>query len=135
TFPASYSDIGVFGIYAGTGEEEVGELVPLVCEELIKVTKGVGDDEIARARAQLKSSVLMSLESTSSRCEQLARQLMVFGRPIPVTEGVAKIEAVDAEAVVRVAKRVLASKPTVAGLGPVGKLEPYDRIVERLRLS
>jgi predicted Zn-dependent peptidase len=135
TFPASYSDIGVFGIYAGTGADEVGELVPLVCEELIKVTSDVGDDEIARARAQLKSSVLMSLESTSSRCEQLARQLMVFGRPIPVAEAVAKIEAVDAEAVMRVARRVVGSKPTVAGLGPIGRLEPYERIVERLRLS
>jgi predicted Zn-dependent peptidase len=135
TFPASYSDIGVFGIYAGTGETEVGELVPLVCEELVKVTHEVGDDEIARARAQLKSSVLMSLESTSSRCEQLARQLMVFGRPIPVAEAVAKIEAVNAEAVMRVARRVVGSKPTVAGLGPIGRLEPYERIVERLRLS
>jgi predicted Zn-dependent peptidase len=135
TFPASYSDIGIFGIYAGTGEDEVGELVPLVCEEMIKVAKQVGDDELARARAQLKSSVLMSLESTSSRCEQLARQLMVFGRPIPVAEAVAKIEAVDADAVLRVARRLLASRPTVAGLGPIGKLEPYDRIVERLQLS
>ncbi len=132
TFPASYSDIGVFGIYAGTGEREIEELVPIVCEELVKVAAAIGDDELARARAQLKSSVLMSLESTSARCEQLARQLMVFGRPIPVAEAVARIEAVDTEAVLRAARRLLASKPTVAGLGPIGKLEPYERIVERL---
>lgn len=134
TFPASYSDIGIFGIYAGTGEQEIEELVPIVCEELVNVTKAIGDDELARARAQLKSSVLMSLESTSARCEQLARQLMVFGRPIPVAEAVARIEAVDAAAVLRVARRLLASKPTVAGLGPIGKLEPFERIVERLTI-
>ncbi|MBL8658687.1 MAG: insulinase family protein [Rhodospirillales bacterium] len=134
TFPASYSDIGVFGIYAGTGETEIEELVPIVCEELVKATTDIGDDELARARAQLKSSVLMSLESTSARCEQLARQLMVFGRPIPVAEAVARIDAVDTEAVLRAGRRLLASKPTAAALGPIGKLEPYERIVERLRV-
>ncbi len=135
TFPASYSDTGIFGIYAGTGEQEIEELVPLVCEELLKVAVNVTDAEVARARAQLKSSVLMSLESTSARCEQLARQLMVFGRPIPIAEAVGRIDAVDGDAVVRAARRLLASKPTVAGLGPIGKLEAYDKICERLTLS
>jgi predicted Zn-dependent peptidase len=132
TFPASYSDIGVFGIYAGTGEREVEELVPLVCEELVKVTRSVDTDEVARARAQLKSSVLMSLESTSARCEQLARQLMVFGRVIPLAEAIAKIEAVDGEAVLRVARRLMASRPTVAALGPIARLEPYEQTAGRL---
>jgi predicted Zn-dependent peptidase len=132
TFPASYSDTGVFGIYAGTGENEVEDLVPLIFEEVTKAASRVSDDEVARARAQLKASVLMSLESTSARCEQLARQLMVFGRPIPVVEAVAKIDAVDGAAVLRVARRILASRPTIAALGPISKLAPYERIVERL---
>ena len=95
SFPASYTDTGLFGIYAGTGEDEVEELVPLVCDELRKVVLDVGEAEISRARAQLKSGMLMALESTSARCEQLARQLMIFGRPVPIAESVARIEAVD----------------------------------------
>ncbi|MBC7908258.1 MAG: insulinase family protein, partial [Rhodospirillaceae bacterium] len=66
SFTSSYNDGGLFGIYAGTGEDEVTELVPVMCEEVVKVTAGVSPDELQRARAQLKASILMSLESTSS---------------------------------------------------------------------
>ncbi len=132
TFPSSYSDSGVFGIYAGTGENEVEELVPLVCDELRKVAEDVGDAEIARARAQLKSGMLMSLESTSARCEQLARQLMVFGRPIPVAESVSRIEAVDRSAVAQAAGRLLATAPTMATLGPIDRVASYQEVAARL---
>ncbi len=132
SFPAAYVDGGLFGIYAGTGQKEVAELIPLVCEEIAKVGAHVGEEEVARARAQLKSSILMSLESTTSRCEQLARQLMVFGRPLTVPEIVAKVEAVDTESVTRVARRLATTPPTVAALGPLGNLESYDRVLERL---
>ena len=63
-------------------------------EELRKVQTGVTVAELGRARAQVKASLLMSLESTSSRCEQLARQVQVSGRVIPVEETVRKIMAV-----------------------------------------
>jgi predicted Zn-dependent peptidase len=132
TFPASYTDTGLFGIYAGTGEDEVVELVPLICREMQAVATQVGDDEIARARAQLKAGLLMSLESTSARCEQLARQLMVFDRPIPLAETVAKIEAVDGKAVMRTAGRLLASTPTLAALGPIGNVPDYANLQARL---
>jgi predicted Zn-dependent peptidase len=133
TFPASYTDTGLFGIYAGTGETEATELVPLICRQLTEVVGGVGDAELARARAQLKSGILMALESTSARCEQLARQLMVFGRPIPVAETVARIDAVDAAAVDRVCRRLLESPPTLAALGPVSAVPDYESVVGWLR--
>jgi predicted Zn-dependent peptidase len=132
TFPTSYTDSGLFGIYAGTGDNEVEELIPLVCDELGKIGGGVGDAEIARARAQLKSGILMSLESTSARCEQLARQLMVFGRPIPVAESIALIEAVDRSAVMQAAGRLLATAPTLATLGPIERVASYEDVIARL---
>ena len=132
SFASAYMDSGLFGIYAGTGEQEVNELVPALCEEVRKAGEGITDDELKRARAQIRAGVLMSLESTSSRCEQLARQLHVFGRPIPPGEVTARIDAVDTDALQRVAARILASPPTVAALGPVGNLESYDDFVARL---
>ncbi len=132
SFPAAYVDSGLFGIYAGTGQKEVSELVPLICDEIAKVSTHVSEQEVARARAQLKSSILMSLESTTSRCEQLARQLMVFGRPMTVPEIVEKVESVDASSVTRVAQRLVRTRPTVAALGPLKNLESYDRVLERL---
>jgi len=128
SYPAAYADTGVFGIYAGTGADEVEELLPLICDELRKISHTVGDSELARARAQLKSGILMSLESTSARCEQLARQIMVFDRPIPTSETVAKIDAVTPEKVQSVAQQVFASKPTIAALGPIDKVPGYDAI-------
>ena len=132
SFHSFYSDGGLFGIYAGTGETEVAEVMPIVCAEMRKVCDEVGTEEVDRARAQLKASLLMALESTSSRAEQLARQLMVFGRPIPVAEIIGKVEAVDVAAVERAARRLIASRPTFATLGQVGQVDPYDKLVERL---
>ena len=94
SFTAPYMDGGLFGIYAGTGESEAAELMPVTLEELRKVQRDVTEAELARARAQVKAALLMSLESTGSRCEQLARQLQVFGRVVPTAETVAKINAV-----------------------------------------
>ncbi len=132
SFASSMRDGGLFGIYAGTGADKVRELMPVVADELNKLAGAALEAEVARARAQLKAGTLMSLESTSSRCEQLAQQLLVFGRPIPVDEIVAKIEAVDASAVSRILRRVIASKPTLAAVGPLGKLETRARFGARL---
>lgn len=133
SFSSSYRDGGLFAIYAGTGEDEVAELLPVVCDEVLKVTDSIAEVEVQRARAQLKASILMSLESTSSRCEQAARQLLVYGRPVPVAEVVAQIEAVDVAACQRVASRLFATAPTFAAVGPLSKVEDYASLTRRLR--
>jgi predicted Zn-dependent peptidase len=132
SFLSCYLDTGIFGIYAGTGGDEAAELMELVLDEIDKIKTSVGADEVARARAQLKASLLMGLESTSSRCEQVAQQMLVFGRPIPIGEIVEKVEAVDEAAVLRVANRLFRGAPTLAGLGPVGEVACHDTIRARL---
>ncbi|HLI12983.1 MAG TPA: pitrilysin family protein [Alphaproteobacteria bacterium] len=131
-FASSYTDCGVFGVYAGTGEDQVAELVPVVCEELMRAGESATEEEVARARAQLKASILMSLESTGARSEQLAHQMLVFGRPIMTAEVIGKLEAVDRAAIARVAAQLTASRPTVAAIGPLARLEPYESFVARL---
>ena len=132
SFTSAYRDGGLFGIYAGTGEAEVAELIPVLCGELGKLGEVVSEAEIARARSQLKASILMSRESTSGRCEQLAQQLLLYGRPLPAAEMVEKIEAVDAAAITTLAGRLLTSRPTFTILGPVGRVESFDRLCARL---
>ena len=133
SFASSYNDGGLFGVYAGTGEDEVAELIPVMCDEIVKVGGGIAESEVQRARAQLKASILMSLESTTSRCEQLARQVVVYGRPIPVAEVVAKVEAITADDCARVARRLFAGAPTFTAIGPLGKVEAFEKIAERLK--
>lgn len=132
SFTQPYLDGGLFGIYAGTGETEAAELMPVTLAELGKVQTEVTEPELARARAQVKASVLMSLESTGSRCEQLARQLQVFGRVIPTEETVARINAVTRQDVQRAAARIFRAKPTLAALGPADRVPGLLSITDRL---
>jgi predicted Zn-dependent peptidase len=131
-FTAPATDSGLFGIYAGTGESEAEELMPVTLEELRRVQHDVTEVELHRARAQAKAGILMSLESTGSRCEQLARQIQIFGRIVPVKEMVAKIEAVRTEDVCRAAARLFRARPTLAVLGPAGKVPGLTTIAEKL---
>jgi predicted Zn-dependent peptidase len=132
SFNAPAMDGGVFGIYAGTGETEARELVPVTLEELRRVQIDPAAPELARARAQVKAGLLMSLESTGSRCEQLARQMQVFGRVVPTAETVAKIEAVTLEDVRRAAARIFRGRPTLATMGPTEHVPNLSFIADRL---
>ncbi|HVZ08666.1 M16 family metallopeptidase [Rhodopila sp.] len=132
SFNAPYADGGLFGVYAGTGEQEVEELVPVTLEELRKVQTQVTEVELARARSQVKASVLMSLESTGSRCEQLARQIQIFGRVIPTPETIARIEGVTVADVQRAAAAQFRGAPTLAALGPIGRLPNLGSVTDAL---
>jgi len=132
SFASSYVDGGVFGVYAGTGEGDVAELVPAVCGEIAGMAGPIGEDEVARARAQLKAGLMMSLESPSSRCEQFGRQLLIFGRLLPTSEIVARVDAVDIAALNRFAERLLSeTRPTLTAMGPIRHLESYDGFAAR----
>ena len=132
SFGSSYLDGGLFGIYAGTGEKEVAELMPVVCDELTKLAGDMNEAEVKRAAAQLKAATLMAREKPSARCEQLASQLLIYGRPIPPGEVVAKIDAVTLDDVARLAKRLFISKPSLTALGPIAQVMGYDALVGRL---
>ena len=98
-YHAPYSDTGFFGLYAGTDSETAAELMQVVIDQLAGATENVTEAEVARAKAQMKAGLLMALESSSARAEQLARQMLAWGRPMPLAEIVAKIEAVTVESV------------------------------------
>ncbi len=134
SFAAPYVETGLFGIYAGTGEEEAAELVPATLEELHRVQLDANETELRRARAQVKASLLMSMESTGSRCEQLSRQMQIFGRTIPTAETVAKLDAVTIDDVRRAATRIFRGTPTLAAIGPAQSVPSLAHIAERLAL-
>ncbi len=85
-------------LYAGTDEADSPELMRVVIDQIINATETVNETEIARAKAwQMKAGLLMALESSEARLGQLARQMLAYGRPIPLSEIVAKVEAVTVE--------------------------------------
>jgi predicted Zn-dependent peptidase len=132
TFGSSYHDTGLFGVYAGTSSTDAPELVNVIAGEMRALAAGASDDEVARARAQIKSGLLMGLEQASSRCEQIAAQMFTYGRLIDTKELIAKIDAVDAATVSRIAAKILSNGSlSLAALGPVGTMGTYDRVAQR----
>ena len=131
-FHAPYSDTGMFGLYAGTDAIDAPELMRVVVGEIADAADTITEEEVARAKAQMKVGLLMALESSSARAEQLARQVFIYGRPIPVEEIVAKVDAVTVESTRAAGRALIArSKPAVAALGPSG-LESAAAIAESL---
>ncbi|WP_281301298.1 MULTISPECIES: pitrilysin family protein [unclassified Iodidimonas] len=129
SFLNSHVDGGLFGIYAGTSPEQAGELLQVMAGEMLAMADHAPEVEIARARAQLKAGILMSLESTSARIEHMARQYHLFDRFISPAEMVAKIEAVDARALVSVCERLLSEGAlSIASVGRRGTLPDPDRV-------
>ena len=132
SFAHGYRDGGLFGIYAGTGEEDAAELMPVLCDETLRLVDGFESVELARAKAQMKAGLLMSLESTSARCEQMAQHMLIHGTPFDPADLVRRIEAVDDAAVARVVSGWRAGPPTLVALGPVRRLADFARLRERL---
>jgi predicted Zn-dependent peptidase len=93
-----YSDAGMMTIYAGTATETVGQVIDLTIKELRALKESpVTEEELRRSKNHLKGSLMLSLESTSSRMSNLARQELYFGRFFSLDEILAGIEAVTRE--------------------------------------
>ncbi|MBI36760.1 MAG: peptidase M16 [Alphaproteobacteria bacterium] len=132
SFMSSYSDVGLFGIYAGTGDNQIKELIPALCDQIRGLADSLSIEEVERARAQIKSSLLMALESTGARCEQIAQHILIFGRVMPIEEVVARLDSIDVIQVSSLAKEIFANSPVIAAVGPIADLEQIDIIAERL---
>lgn len=133
-FHWAFADSGIFGIAAATGASEIPNLVPVVLEELRKATQTITEEEVVRVRNRIRAGLLMSLESPSARAGQLARQQILWGRPIPLQETVERINKITAERVREVAHQIFtAEKVSVAGIGPVEGLADAKAIGQHLR--
>jgi predicted Zn-dependent peptidase len=132
-FHVPYSDTGMFGLYSGTDAADAPELMRVVVDQIATAAETITEAEVARAKAQMKAGLLMALESSSARAEQLARQMIAYGRPIPLDEIVARVDAVTVESARKAGRDLLArSRPAVAALGPGPGLESAAFIAEGL---
>ena len=130
---ASYADTGTLTIYAGTGAEEVGQLVHLTVDELRRAAGDMTEAEVARARAQMKAGLLMGLESPSVRAERLARLLSIWNRVPSVADQVARIEAVTVAGVRDHAGALAAQgRAALALYGPVQRAPGLGTLTARL---
>jgi predicted Zn-dependent peptidase len=127
------ADTGLFGVHAATGPEMMGKLIDVVGQLLVAAaTEKPTEAELARSKAQLKAGLLMGLESSSARAEQMARHLLLFDRLIDTTELVERIENVTADDVrVLAGKLVGGARASVAVVGAGPKAEAFAQMAER----
>jgi predicted Zn-dependent peptidase len=131
-FSQSQADSGFIGVYTGTGEKEAADVTGVIAEEMAGMARDASDKEVARAKAQMKSGLLMGLERPATRAEQIAAQMFTFGRVLSVEELLEKLAAVGAAAVRKFAERVMnTSQPSLAALGPLSHVESYERFSHR----
>jgi len=124
SFMTGYQDAGILGIYAGCAREQVEQLIGALHEVLASMLTPPADDEMLRAKNQLKAAIVMSRESTSSIAEWMARHLHVYGRYRAADELLAEIDAVTPARMGELAARYVQGKtPTLSVYGPVKGLE------------
>lgn len=129
----TYSDVGVFTIYAGTSPEHLDEVLDLSLAEMRRVvSESVPEDELKLAKDQAVSSILLGLESSSARVSALARQEIIHGRRISTEETIAKIEAANSDDLQRVARKFFTSESLA--LGALGNLNGFSVDRDRLKI-
>jgi mitochondrial-processing peptidase subunit beta len=123
TFNTTYKDTGLFGVYTVSEPHKLWELLSTVMYESVRLAHNVTEDEVARARTQLKAALLGSLDGSTAVCEDIGRQMLTYGRRMTPAEIIARIDAVDASAVKAAANAYINDKDVaVAGVGHIHEL-------------
>ena len=123
SFASMYSDSGHFGIYAGTSATQANEMLSVTASQLADLAAGVGADELERAKAQLRASLVMARESVAGCGDSLARQIMMFGAPQDDVEILDRILGVTADEASGVAADLIAGgTPVITAIGPEAEI-------------
>ncbi|XP_034721252.1 mitochondrial-processing peptidase subunit beta [Etheostoma cragini] len=129
SFNTCYTDTGLWGLYMVCEPGTVDEMMRYALMEWMSLCAGVTESEVARAKNLLKTNMLLHLDGSTPVCEDIGRQMLCYGRRIPLHELEARIEAVDAETVKDVCTKYIYNRaPAIAAVGPVERLPDYDAV-------
>ena len=118
SYPNSYTDCGMLSVYAATNPENADEVYEMIRAEARKLAaEGLGAEEFAKAREQLKSGYILGLESTSSRMSSLGRRLLLLNETRTETEVIDRINAISFEETNALMREILSAENSVALVG------------------
>lgn len=124
SFISSYTDTGIWGVYAGTSKKRVAEVAELIIREMKGLKDDLNDKELQKAKDQLKGNLLLGLESTNSRMQNIARQEIYYGKYFSPEEIMKEIDKVSIGQAKGLAADLLDENPiAVTVLGPVTNKE------------
>jgi predicted Zn-dependent peptidase len=123
-FASCYRDTGILGVYAATGAAQMDELLPALADVLRGAGEGIGEQELLRAKNQLKANIVMARESYGSVAEWIGRHLLIHGRVKTAPKILAQIDALTLADMQRMVGRTIANSPlTLTTLGPIKTLD------------
>lgn len=120
SYSFSCRNAGLFLIHAGTGGENLSQVLELISEELDKIRKnGVSEVELERVKAQVHGTLALARESTAYRMQRLAHSMLYEGKVVRNRELLRRFEVVSQKDIHRVAEKILSASPTLITLGPI----------------
>ncbi|MDP9440968.1 MAG: insulinase family protein, partial [Actinomycetota bacterium] len=124
SYRCSFTDAGALAFYAGTAPKNAAEVLDIFHAELDRLGEvGVTERELTVAKGQVRGSTVLGLEDTGARMNRLGRAQMLHGEVCPLDDLLARIDAVGAEDVARVAGRIATEPRTLAAIGPFADLD------------
>mmetsp|Transcript_15413 Transcript_15413/g.17457 ORF Transcript_15413/g.17457 Transcript_15413/m.17457 type:complete len:471 (-) Transcript_15413:177-1589(-) len=132
SFNTCYKDTGLFGVYGVCEPHKLQDLMYYTLESMVGLCHNVTEEEVARARTQLKATMLSQLDGSSQICEDIGRQMLTYGRRMTPAEVFARIDAVDAAAVKAAGKEFISDQDVaLAALGNIHELPDYNWLRRR----
>ena len=127
SFNSCYKDTGLFGVYAVAAPDMLNDLAFHTLESIVRLCHRTTEEEVARARTQLKATMLAHLDSSSQVCEDIGRQMLTYNRRLSSAEVFARIDAVDAAAIKNTANKFINDQDiAIAAIGPIHELPDYN---------
>lgn len=124
----AYGDTGLFCVHTASPPNRVYDTTLVIAREIANMAGKVGDTELRRAKTQLQSMLLMNLEARPVVFEDIGRQVLATGKRKPPSYFINQIENITADDIVRVARRMLTKKPSVAARGRLSHLPTFEEI-------
>ena len=132
TFNTCYKDTGLFGVYFVAPDNKLEDLTWYTLDNLVRLCHNVTDEEVVRAKTQLKANMMMQLDSFSQTCEDIGRQMLTYGRRMPNAELFARIDAITTADVKATANKFINDEDhALASVGPTFELPDYNWIRRR----
>jgi len=129
SFNTCYTDTGLWGVYMVCDRTKIHDMVHAVQSEWMRLCSSVTEEEVSRAKNILRTNILLAIDGSTSICEDIGRQMLTYGRRIPLPELNHRIDVIDAKMLKDVCTRYLYGKyPVVAGIGPVEQIPDYNRL-------
>lgn len=129
SFNTCYSDTGLWGCYYIADRMRLEDITFYIQESWMRLCNSISNAEVVRAKNELKTNMFLQLDGSTPICEDIGRQMLTYGRRIPLNELEARIDAVNVDTVKRVCSKYIYNRcPAVAAVGPVEQLPDYARI-------